>query len=220
MQYIKKQNTAPQDWDSWFARGDGASNVQRSYIYNQAHPDLKKYLLEEQNGLCAYCQQKININTSSVEHVFPQSLNEELSTNYHNLVLVCSGTAAGEKHCDKARGNQFIINLIFSNLAGLHIKNQYDDTAISALSQDDINSLWHNIRLNVYFEAQADGQITKPYKPNTDEPHLNEQIDFFINILNLNHSQLVAARKNAIKALDDAKPNHAKSKVDIQQYWK
>jgi hypothetical protein len=49
---------------------------------------------------------------------------------------------------------------------------------------------------------------------------LNEQIDFFINILNLNHSQLVAARKNAIKALDDAKPNHAKSKVDIQQYWK
>lgn len=218
MQYIKKKNIPSKKWATYFKKGDGGDEEEDSYIYTQAHPDLKKYLLEEQNGLCAYCQREININTSTVEHILPQSLNKELSTNYHNLVLVCSGSTAGEKHCDKARGNQFIINLIFSNKAGLHIKKEYDDVTIRDLKYDQILSKWSNLRLNAYFEAYADGSIAPSAKPNIEEPNLKTQIQFFIDTLNLNHEILKADRSNAIKDLDKA-ANGITDKQQLKKIW-
>jgi uncharacterized protein (TIGR02646 family) len=226
MQYIKKQNTQPTDWDSWFAKGDGSENdenVERSYIYKQAHLHLKECLLAEQNNLCAYCQKEISINASTVEHVVPQSINKELSTNYHNLVLVCSGSTKGEKHCDKARLDKFIINLIFSNSAGLHTtskKDKKDDFSFSLLEANEIENLLNDIKLNAYFDAYADGTIKPPEKEKQEQLHLNMQIKAFIEILNLNHESLKAERKKAIEDLDDAIPSQITSKKDMLTYWK
>lgn len=217
MQYIKKQNTAPRDWDSWFSKGDGSGAVYRSYIYEQAHPQLKAYLHDEQGGLCAYCQATISQSNSTVEHILPQSLNNELSTNYHNLVLVCAGTTAGEKHCDKARGNQWILPLILSNKAGQHTDDGKDELKILELmNSQSFNAL--NSKSNRYFKAHEDGRISAK---SANEPYLEQQVTFFIEILNLNHKDLKEKREKAINALNDVYRTLpiAKNKATRKQFF-
>src|SRR5690606_6701896 len=92
MQYIKKQNTPPPHWDLWFT----VPPNRRTYDYaleSGSLPQLrfaKQFLIDEQFSLCAYCQQKIDINSSSIEHVIPKVYNIEFSTSYLNLVAVCN----------------------------------------------------------------------------------------------------------------------------------
>jgi hypothetical protein len=91
MQYIKKQNTPPIEWDIWFTKAAG----DRSYDYGNDNKSLtnlrqaRQFLINEQHGLCAYCQQTISMENSSIEHVIAKEFNKELSTNYYNLVAVC-----------------------------------------------------------------------------------------------------------------------------------
>lgn len=57
MQYIKKENTPPVEWDDWFTTAIGT----RTYDYKADYSELlkirsaKKYLIDEQHGFCAYC---------------------------------------------------------------------------------------------------------------------------------------------------------------------
>jgi hypothetical protein len=53
-------------------------------VINPFKPNLQNaqaYLIPEQNGLCTYCQQKIEIENSSMEHLTPKEHNKELSTS-------------------------------------------------------------------------------------------------------------------------------------------
>lgn len=65
---------------------------------------LKKLLLEEQNGLCAYCQRRIEkLEDSHIEHFVRQSEAPGLSLNYYNLFVSCNGEYdAGKDASDKS----------------------------------------------------------------------------------------------------------------------
>lgn len=174
MQYIKKQPTEPQDWKDWFT----VPPNRRTYDYNKdssALPSLalaKKFLLQEQNWLCAYCQSKLDEATSSIEHITPKSKNVDLSTNYHNLVVVCksplSDPDTNKKHCDKERGNLLLPSVIF-----------YSDSDCTEIAS------------NRFFCAYSDGKLDVNH--NLPE-HEKQQIQAFIEILNLNHSLLRSKR--------------------------
>lgn len=123
MQYIKKSGLQPADWDHWFTLYTADGN-RRSFDYKAdyaALPDIpahaKQFLLNEQYGLCAYCQGEITLGNSSIEHVIPKSANVHLSTSYHNLVAVCNepvkDPATGKRHCDKERGDKILPHVIF-----------------------------------------------------------------------------------------------------------
>lgn len=118
MQYIKKQNIPPSDWDKWFTTATG----KRSYDYKTDYSALtqienaRAFLIAEQSELCAYCQKTIKLADSSIEHIVPKEQNIELSTNYHNLVAVCKTQVKdsnGQYHCDKAKVNKPITPFIF-----------------------------------------------------------------------------------------------------------
>jgi len=84
MQFINKSHLIPPDWDIWFTTATG----RRTYNYAdyQELRDLglaKEYLLNEQSGLCAYCQKQITTDNASIEHIVPKSHNTALSTNYY-----------------------------------------------------------------------------------------------------------------------------------------
>jgi len=166
VQFIKKQNAEPADWNVWFT----VPPNRRTYDYgvdSGSLPQLrlaKQYLINEQNSLCVYCQQKIDIENASIEHVTPKEHNQELSTSYFNLVAVCNRNqikdSSGNFHCDRMRGSELIPPIIFHS-----------------------NSESTVIRLNSFFSAYSNGEIIA----NPDlKSSIKNQVEGFINILNLN----------------------------------
>ena len=185
MQYIKKQNTPPSDWDKWFITATGEKSFDYGKDYNSLTNlrQAREFLISEQHGLCAYCQQTISIENSSIEHVIPKELNKELSTNYFNLVAVCKTQLkdphTNKLHCDKEKGSDLISSFIFvSNSEVTETKN------------------------NSYFTAFSNG-IINPKPALSDE--LRQQVEAFIKVLNLNHSNLAEKRvKDVLNGLISA----------------
>jgi uncharacterized protein (TIGR02646 family) len=179
MQYIEKQNTPPVDWEKWFTTGTG----KRTYDYkadSAALPflrDVKKFLIEEQHGLCAYCNQKINIDNASIEHIIPKECNVPFSTSYTNLIAVCKtplkDPKTGKDHCDKEKGSHIITPLVL-------------------LSNCDVTEK----RNNPYFGAHTDGTI---YAKSTRQADFF-QAQAFIETLNLNHYLLMESRSKDMLA--------------------
>lgn len=75
-----------------------------SEYYGVKKRKLRTYILKhEQNYLCIYCESKISISNSHVEHIRPKSNNlfPELTFNYENLVVSCNGTCHSEANDNK-----------------------------------------------------------------------------------------------------------------------
>lgn len=199
MEYIDKLAVPPVDWELWFTKTTGG----RSYDYGADQGVLRnlkaarQYLLDEQHQLCAYCQRRISLDNSSIEHVIPKELNKALSTAYSNLVAVCrtqEKDEAGRLHCDKEKGNKLIVPLIF--LA---------------------NSIVTESQTNRYIEAHVDGSICARHTLPAAEKN---QINSFIDILNLNHYVL---KKNRTEDLLDSLITVARTLPDKayrRRYWK
>lgn len=71
-------------------------------VFNDEFPkdEIKRILVHEQHGLCAYCMKRIkNDNHSRIEHLKPLSKNKADAINYENMLGVCEGgeKAGGEK---------------------------------------------------------------------------------------------------------------------------
>jgi uncharacterized protein (TIGR02646 family) len=173
MQYIKKQNTPPFDWEVWFTKATG----ERTYDYADysALTQLKyakEFLLNEQHNLCAYCQKTISLERASIEHVIPKKCNKELSTNYYNLVAVCKvqtkDTETGKLHCDKHKEDHPITPFIF-------------------FSDADVT----NSKNNPYFDVGSNGEIRARRNLSFER---SQQVEAFISVLNLNHKALKESR--------------------------
>ena len=199
MQYIQKSGPQPGDWDLWFTTGTG----NRSYNYNSDAsamrnlPLAKKHLLEEQNWLCAYCQQKLTLEQASIEHVIPKEFNKEQSTNYHNLVAVCKETPTDpiddRVHCDKYKQSEMIASLIFSSASDVTQQSNHR-----------------------FLEANSDGSISAKGKGSIEDKKLAE---VFIEVLNLNHSLLKAKRAvDHLNPLISIATNFNRN--DRRKFWK
>lgn len=83
---------------------------------------LNDILIEEQGGICCYCQQKIielkrteSFGDSHNEHLIPQSVNEDLQTNYGNLFACCcfsKGFSKQLQYCGEAKKENLIYEFI------------------------------------------------------------------------------------------------------------
>lgn len=171
MQYIQKQNIEPDNWNQLFIVPPSRRtyDFKSDYSALQELKEVKSILIEEQHGLCAYCQQRITVDDASIEHVTPKEHNKELSTNYFNLVAVCKksqvkDTETGMYHCDSSRGSKLIPPIIF------YANAKSTESAV-----------------NKYFMASSSGEVLP--KQNLDSS-TRKQVESFIDILNLNHSSL------------------------------
>lgn len=170
MQYIKKNDFEPPQWNTWFTTNQGL----RSYNYGQDYqilPNLSQaraHLIAEQHNLCAYCQKGIKLENSRIEHLIPKSACVELSTNYHNLVAVCDNR---NNHCDVSKSDRLIPPIIFDCRAEI----------ILDLNNDPVTN-------NRYFKVCGSGEII----PKTEHPEASE----FISKLNLNQETLKCQRKD------------------------
>lgn len=72
---------------------------------------LKEYILEnEQNFLCCYCEAKVTLDNSHVEHIKPKDMDEDsLTFDYSNLSVSCDGECFHDKRltCGHKKENKF-----------------------------------------------------------------------------------------------------------------
>lgn len=89
MIYVKHHTTAPRKLANRFAQGIPA-NPQASWDNFKGKDELKSNLLAIQNGLCAYCEIRLDTSIGNhLEHIESKSLNPHKTFEYQNIVCSC-----------------------------------------------------------------------------------------------------------------------------------
>ncbi len=100
MQKINKGNP-PSELIKWKKKNPNGVYKDLTEIERQA---VRQSCLQEQKYLCAYCCDKICMNTSHNEHIKPKSQYPKLKSNYDNIVASCNFP----NHCGHKKGNMDI----------------------------------------------------------------------------------------------------------------
>jgi len=140
---------------------------------------LREALFSEQRGQCFYCEQKIK--KSRIDHFIPRDAPNEkdIECNYNNFLLSCNR----EDSCDIKKGNKFDEDKyirLFSNKYELDTPSDF-------------------------FDYTERGKI-KAKKLLADDKRIRAENS--IELLNLNHSELVNARKVMFKNIKSLKENN------------
>ena len=79
---------------------------------------VKDSLMQEQGFICCYCERRLTVEDSHIEHFKPQSDDSVDSLDYSNLLCSCQNRLnQGEpRHCGNLKGDWFDINLLISPL--------------------------------------------------------------------------------------------------------
>jgi len=91
-----------------------ATKKEKKLVWNNDYKEkrkLKKYILEhEQNYLCCYCEAKVTLDNSHIEHIKPKDIDEDsLTFDYDNLSVSCDGECFSDKRltCGHKKENMF-----------------------------------------------------------------------------------------------------------------
>ena len=147
---------------------------------------LREALLKEQRGQCFYCEQKIRI--SRIDHFIPRNAPKEndIECNYNNLFLSCNR----KESCDIFKGNKFDESKYIRLFS-----NSYDIETPSD-----------------FFDYTTKGKI-KPKRILSDDK--KRRAENTIEFLNLNHNELINARKVMFKNIESYK----RSGLDIKTIY-
>ena len=156
---------------------------------------LHKHLHLQQNGLCIYCEQKLNIpkgdtktlrDASDIEHVLAKSniLFIAFIFDQDNLAMSCMGFREGKYELgDQGRVKRVSITQDFCGHSKANDMNI--DLFINPLKDKETHQ---------YFNFDVNGEIV-PSKKNP------EKARYTIDLLNLNHGDLVAWRLEVYNTL-------------------
>ncbi|MEK4169984.1 HNH endonuclease [Lysinibacillus sp. FSL L8-0312] len=80
------------EWtELYLAYKEGDENVSKTVGSKYSHKEVKKTLIEETHGKCAYCESKIlHISFGDIEHIVPKSEVPEKCFQWDNLTLACT----------------------------------------------------------------------------------------------------------------------------------
>ncbi|MBB5723212.1 uncharacterized protein (TIGR02646 family) [Loktanella ponticola] len=90
------KNLANSDWQpSW----DNLQNPEKTFLLER--------LIFDQKGICCYCECRISVEDSHIEHIVPRSASANLQLEFPNLLASClKETQKGQPlTCGKARGD-------------------------------------------------------------------------------------------------------------------
>lgn len=142
---------------------------------------LKEFILEnEQNHLCVYCEAKVELDNSHIEHLKPKAQDKypHLIFEFSNLTVSCDGNCFNHP-VDTTRYN-----------CG-HIKdNEYDEARfLNPTTVTDISD---------YFQYDSDSYEILPSSKEIPKA------DYMINTLTLNTPNLTKARQIALSSFQKA----------------
>ena len=99
-----KKNRVPISLIHFLKMNKSLQNISFEDLTAKVKADIKNSLLEEQNGVCAYCMRQIEYNKMRVEHWLPQSQAVNSTLDYSNMLGVCNGEIGSDYCCDNFRG--------------------------------------------------------------------------------------------------------------------
>ena len=179
MRYVKKLE-APnffyddvKDFKSW-----------DDYDFNkdtkQKRRNLRQYILEnEQNFLCIYCECRLDIDNSHIEHLKPKEKYESLTFYYNNLSVSCEGICLKGNSTDKKK-----------HRCGHKKDNLFNESKfLNPVVLQDIRDYF------IYEETQKDYFEIK--SSSKDKIKSNYMID---ELLSLNSGSTPKARGNALRS--------------------
>ena len=91
-----------------------STKKEKKEVWNNDYKEkqkLKEYILEhEQNYLCCYCEAKVTLDNSHIEHIKPKDIDEDtLTFDYANLSVSCDGLCFSNERltCGHKKSNKF-----------------------------------------------------------------------------------------------------------------
>jgi len=94
-----KKGCSP-DWNPDWAALDGEGKIKRQ---------LMEHLVEEQGGICCYCNRELRDNDFHIEHFRPKDKYPKQALEYENLLISCQRQLQQSEpvHCGMKKGNWF-----------------------------------------------------------------------------------------------------------------
>jgi len=111
---------------------------------------LKEYILEnEQNYLCCYCEAKVTLDNSHIEHIKPKDIDENtLTFDYSNLSVSCDGICFSRDKrltCGHKKDNKFDEFKFLNPTKVIDIREYFiytDNYYIGASHKDEIKAIY------------------------------------------------------------------------------
>jgi uncharacterized protein (TIGR02646 family) len=105
---------------------------------------LRIALVDEQRGICCYCQSRIRPmpGRMKIEHRQCQDLHPELQLDYNNMHASCSGGEGmpkREQHCDTYKGNKSLCFSLCDPIRPIEQKINFLGNGIIKSDDDDID---------------------------------------------------------------------------------
>ena len=153
MRYIRKCAT-PQ----FFIDDTAGLTLWNDYLA-QNKRKLKEFILvNEQNGLCCYCEGKIIINQSHLEHIKPKSMDIlNLTFDYNNISVSCNGLCNNmeKEYCGHKKENGFDGIKFLNPLETANIRDYFvyeNNGEIKSSGIDDVKSSYtiNLLQLNTF----------------------------------------------------------------------
>jgi uncharacterized protein (TIGR02646 family) len=88
LRHIRKRQE-PKTLTAWKATANEDWTPSYDQLRSPEKPILHQALLEEQGHVCCYCEARIDIDNSHIEHFRPQSHRNDLALEYSNLFASC-----------------------------------------------------------------------------------------------------------------------------------
>ncbi len=91
------------------------SDLDKTVTGTEIRRYLRQYLLNSQNGLCAYCCRRIEMDNSLNEHIKPQLYYPDQSMIYENIIVSCKSVGT-DVTCGNRKGHEYDEKLFVSPL--------------------------------------------------------------------------------------------------------
>ena len=178
MRWIRK-NTPPHEFQVYVR----VENADYDEMDTEVKDVLRQALFDEQFGVCAYCQKKIKLTKTKIEHHCERSIcNGENGTqdrrlDYTNLLLVCPGKGgkSNDLHCDTQKATFDITNGLPMQINPT-IKNHiatisYSSTGLVRSSKTSFDKELNKIlNLNVkYLKKEREQKWLRIFRDSTDK---------------------------------------------------
>lgn len=113
MKYIKKHQE-PRQFSAWKADQRRSRRLSWNRFRSPLKAEVHRSLLREQGYICCYCESRVQVNDSHIEHFRPRSTYPDLALDYENLHCSCLQDLepSQPRHCGHEKGSWFDERLI------------------------------------------------------------------------------------------------------------
>ncbi len=107
MKYIQKQQTEPPELT---AHKQAVTENWYPTYNNLASRPIREALMHEQGYICCYCESRLDVNDSHIDHLVPQSDPTCDPLDYNNMLCSClSNIKKGDpRHCGNYKGDHIL----------------------------------------------------------------------------------------------------------------